>query len=228
MQDWIRRLYDDPQLLLKGHYQRAEDLNLGLGWVYYALTRVIRSQRAVVIGSWRGFVPIVLAKALSDNLEGGRLLFIDPSYADDFWKDPEAVRCYFHGSGLTNIDHRLMTTQQFMETSEYESLQDVGLVFIDGYHSPEQAAIDYAAFEDRMSPDGLILFHDSIWYSTANAYPVKGFVHRVVDFISQLKERDDLQIFDLPFSGGVTMVRKAEIPAQKEGRKAEPWTGSAE
>jgi predicted O-methyltransferase YrrM len=223
MEEWIRQLYQQPEMLKMGHWQRAEDLNLGLGWIYYGLVRVIRPQRVVVIGSWRGFTPMVFAKALADNREGGRLLFVDPSYADDFWRDPETVRSYFARFGLTNIDHRQMTTQQFMETEEYDSLHDVGLVFIDGLHSAEQAAIDYGAFENRMSPYGAILFHDSIWYSAAKVYiPVEGFVHRVVDFITELKKRDDLQVFDLPFAGGVTMVRKAVTPPKPVARSISP------
>jgi hypothetical protein len=62
-----------------GHLQRVEDANLGLGWIYYGLARVIRPKTAVVIGLYRGFVPLVLGKALADNLDGSRVTFLDPS-----------------------------------------------------------------------------------------------------------------------------------------------------
>ena len=52
-----------------GHNQRAEDLNLGLGWLYYGLARLIHPKSAVVIGSYRGFVPLLLGRALRDNVE---------------------------------------------------------------------------------------------------------------------------------------------------------------
>ena len=68
-----------------GHSQSPEDRNLGLGWLYYALGRTLRPKVAVVIGSWRGFVPLVIGKALQDNQIPGELIFIDPSLADDFW-----------------------------------------------------------------------------------------------------------------------------------------------
>ncbi len=86
--DFIRNLLADPDMLRMGHLQRQEDLNLGLGWIYYALGRVIRPTRAVVIGSLRGFAPSVIAKSMQDNAEGGDVVFIDPSYVDGFWTDP--------------------------------------------------------------------------------------------------------------------------------------------
>ena len=59
---WIARVYANPELRRMGHNQRLEDLNLGLGWLYYGFARLVRPARAVVIGSWRGFVPLVIAK----------------------------------------------------------------------------------------------------------------------------------------------------------------------
>ena len=40
-EDFIRNLFSDPEMLRMGHQQRRDDLNLGLGWIYYALGRVI-------------------------------------------------------------------------------------------------------------------------------------------------------------------------------------------
>ena len=39
---WIADLFRHPELLRMGHDQRSEDLNLGLGWLYYGLARVQR------------------------------------------------------------------------------------------------------------------------------------------------------------------------------------------
>ncbi|HYV88013.1 MAG TPA: hypothetical protein VFA91_05510, partial [Candidatus Polarisedimenticolia bacterium] len=47
--DWLAGLMARPSLLLSGHAQRAEDQNLGLGWLYYAFGRILRPRRAVVI-----------------------------------------------------------------------------------------------------------------------------------------------------------------------------------
>src|SRR5262249_32099973 len=122
MLGWIDQLFANPQLLRMGHLQRAEDRNLGLGWMYYALARILRPRTVVVIGSWRGFAALVFGKALGDNLEGGRIVFIDPSLVDDFWKDPDSVRRHFSSYGVDNVEHFRMTTQEFVETEDYRLL----------------------------------------------------------------------------------------------------------
>src|SRR5579864_805485 len=122
MLDFIHKLFEHPDLTKMGHGQRVEDQNLGLGWLYYALARALRPATVVVIGSYRGFVPLVFGKALADNVENGQVLFIDPSLVDDFWKDARAVQDYFAGLGVVNIRHFLMTTQQFTASEAYRAL----------------------------------------------------------------------------------------------------------
>ena len=210
MTDWIAKLLERPDLRGMGHGQQVEDLNLGLGWLYYALARMLRPQVVVVIGSYRGFAPLVFGKALADNLEDGEVYFIEPSLVDDFWKDAETVAAYFAGLGVTNVRHFLMTTQQFVESEAYRSLDSVGIVFVDGYHSEEQARFDYESFEKRLATDGIVLFHDSIRIRSSQMYgPDRIYEHHVKDFIDTLKGDPALQVFDLPFFDGVTMVRKA-------------------
>jgi predicted O-methyltransferase YrrM len=214
MKDWIQTLFESPDLLRMGHHQRAEDANLGLGWLYYALGRILRPAKVVVIGSFRGFAPLIFSKALADNSEGGQVWFIDPSLVDDFWKDPPAVQNFFGGFGASNIEHFLMTTQQFVTTERYRSMGDVGIVFVDGYHSEEQARFDYEAFASHLSPQGIVLFHDSVRVRTSRMYgPDHLYEHRVKCFVDTLKNDSALQVFDLPFADGVTLVRSAGSPA---------------
>lgn len=211
MDEWIAQLFENKELLQMGHCQRLEDLNLGMGWLYYGLTRLIRPEKVVVIGSWRGFSPLIFGKALADNIEGGKVHFIDPSLVDDFWQDPQKVQEHFEDCGIDNISHYKMTTQQFVESEAYRILDNIGLVFIDGLHTAEQARIDYEAFQDRISENGVFLFHDSITISTTNWLysPDNAYERRVVDFIDNLKRNAQLQVLDLPFAKGLTIVRKA-------------------
>jgi predicted O-methyltransferase YrrM len=207
--DWIARLLADEDLLRMGHCQRAEDLNLGMGWLYYGLARLVRPRAVVVIGSLRGFAPLLFAKGLADNVEGGTVLFIDPSHVDDFWKDGDRVREYFAGFGVKNIRHFRMTTQQFTTTGTYRELRDVGLVMIDGYHSREQARFDFEAFAGKLSANGLVLFHDSVEVGTTPIYGRdRVYERRVKFFLDELKSRPDLQVLDLPFAKGLSLVRK--------------------
>lgn len=200
-------------MLRMGHGQRTEDLNLGLGWLYYAVARVVRPATTVVIGSYRGFVPLVLGKAMGDNVEGGQTYFIDPSLVDDFWKNPQSVARHFARFGIHNIRHFQMTTQQFVETETYRTLPPVGIVFVDGYHSEKQARFDYEAFKDRLADNGIMLFHDSVRVRTSKVYgPDQLYEHRVKCFLDALKQDPQVQVFDFPFFDGVTLVRKAAMP----------------
>lgn len=208
---WIGQLFDQPDLLRMGHNQRVDDLNLGLGWLYYGLARILRPRHAVVIGSYRGFVPLVLARAIDDNLEPGVVTLIDPSLVDDFWKDPERVREYVGGFGLENVHHHLMTTQEFVETGTYRDLEEIGLLFIDGYHSEEQARFDYHAFEKLLAPRAIVLLHDSMVHRPSKIYGVDAtYDVRVKDFVDELKRDPGLQVFDVPFGAGLTLVRKVD------------------
>jgi predicted O-methyltransferase YrrM len=214
LNDWIAQLFQDRKLLLMGHAQRQDDLNLGLGWLYYALGRIVRPSCVVVIGSYRGFAPLVFARALADNCEGGVVHFVDPSLVDDFWKDESRAQSHFASFGVTNIVHHPMTTQQFIECDAYRRLSDVGIVFIDGYHSAEQARFDFEAFTDVISPAGMVLFHDSVWQLPSWLYgPGREYLHTVNDFIAELKSRHRWQVLDIPFGDGVTVVRRASVPS---------------
>ncbi len=216
--DWIAHLFEHPDLLRMAHHQRAEDQNLGLGWLYYALGRIVRPRLAVVIGSWRGFVPLVIAKALQDNLESGEVIFIDPSLADDFWKDAVRVKEYFLGFGVANIRHFPMTTQEFVTTSDYRVLPKLGLIFIDGLHTEEQARFDYEAFSGLLEPRGLIMLHDSMIVRPDKVYGAdKAYGMSVKYFVDRLKQDPMLQLLDLPYGRtGLTLLRKLDEDATRD------------
>ncbi|MFO0745793.1 MAG: class I SAM-dependent methyltransferase [Myxococcota bacterium] len=214
MESFIRRLFADPEMLRMGHHQREADLNLGLGWLYYALGRVIRPRHAVVIGSWRGFVPAVIGKALIDNgadpaaTEIGRVTFVDPSLADPFWTDASAVAAHFAGLGAPNVEHHHHTTQSFVATAAYAALDQVGLLMIDGFHTAEQALFDYLAFVDKLSPDACVLVHDSLRERESTFYgDDRPYRHTVTRFVERLAATRGLEVLTLPFGAGLTLVR---------------------
>ena len=212
MKSWIGHLFEYPELTRMGHDQRIEDANLGLGWIYYGLARMLKPQLAVVIGSWRGFVPLVIGKALTDNLEGGTVAFIEPSLVDDFWKEPREVSNWFAQFGVNNVQHYAMTTQQFVESDHYSELGTVGMLFIDGYHSFDQVRLDHESFWPQLADDAIVLFHDSVRVRKSRMYGEdQTYEHRVVDYIDELKRRVDLHVMDLPYGDGVTLVRKASV-----------------
>lgn len=212
-------------MLRMGHAQCRDDLNLGLGWIYYALARVIRPKTAVVIGSWRGFVPAVIGKALKDNSEPGELLFIDPSLVDDFWSDPVRVERHFAALGVPNVRHLRATTQEFVATGAYSQLDEVGMLMVDGHHTAEQARFDYLAFLPKLDPEAIVLFHDSVRRFQSPIYGKDHpYEHTVCLLMDRLRETPGLEVMSLPFDGGLTLVRGrpaslASIEAPFEGSK---------
>jgi predicted O-methyltransferase YrrM len=209
MIDWIDTLFAEPSLLRMGHLQRAADRNLGLGWLYYALGRSLRPRHALVIGSWRGFVPLVVGKALLDNVEDGAVWFVDPSLADEFWADDAAVRDHFAKFDVTNVRHLRMTTQELVASDAYRELPPLGLAFIDGMHTAEQAQIDWEAVEPKLAADAVVCFHDSFNEKRSPMYgPERAYQCSVGRFLDTLRARDDLQMFDLPLGPGLTLVRR--------------------
>lgn len=208
---WIRQLLDDPALRRMGHAQRLEDLNLGLGWIYYGLARAARPRRVVVIGSYRGFTPLVFARALADNGEGGRVTFIDPSLVDDFWRDPQRVQAHFRAYGLDNVDHFCMTTQEFAQSTAWTELGEIDILLVDGYHSEEQARFDHQTFAQQLGIRGYALFHDAVRDRLTNIYgPDKPYHHTVHHYMDTLRRDPAWEVLTLPYGSGLCMVRSAE------------------
>ncbi len=94
-----------------GHHEAPETLNLGFGFLYYALARTLRPKHVVVIGSGFGFSVVCLALGLRDNAKG-QLSFVDPSYSvltdgpfktvggTSQWDEPEKVKRHFARFGV--------------------------------------------------------------------------------------------------------------------------------
>jgi hypothetical protein len=218
MQDWIRELYGFEAFLEMGHGQSAADLNLGLGWIYYGLARALRPRRIVVIGSWRGFVPLVLARALTDNEAESDLVFIDPSLVDDFWSDPARVQAHLARFGGERVRHYRMTTQEFVRTDAYRTLGDIGILFVDGYHTDQQARFDHRAFDPLLGSTGIALFHDSIRPRVSTLYGEgRHYEHSVYRYMDELRSSGAYQVFDIPMASGLTLVQRLppEAPPQE-------------
>lgn len=207
--NWVNQFLSHPEFLEMGHAQSKSDNNLGLGWIYYALARVNKPKNAICIGSWRGFVPMLIAKAIKDNQNDGQLIFIDPSLADDFWRTPSKVNAWFEKFELSNIHHHLKTTQQFIESQDYQQIASVDFLFIDGYHTAEQAKLDFEAFEKLLSDDAFVLFHDSIRPYESGIYGEDSkYTHTVYQYMAEFKKRNDFQFIEFEQGSGVSVFKK--------------------
>jgi len=212
LNQWIARLFIDPDLAGMGHAQGVSDQNLGLGWIYYGLARLIRPRRIVVIGSYRGFAPMVFGRALVDNDEGGRVIFIDPSLVDDFWADRDAVAAHFAAHGLNNIDHYQMTTQEFAASDVRQDLGEIGILMVDGYHTEEQARFDHTTFSHQLAVNSFVLFHDSVRERISRIYgPDRPYTHTVTRYVDELRANPEWQVLDIHEGDGLSLVRRAGL-----------------
>ena len=69
-----------------GQFEQSRDIaidqaDLGFGFIYYALARVLKPEQVVVVGSYRGFSVVCTALGLIHNRKG-RLHFIDAAVVD--------------------------------------------------------------------------------------------------------------------------------------------------
>ncbi len=152
---------------------------------------------------------MVLAKGLMDNAEDGRVTFIDPSMVDDFWSDAEKTKSWFTSFGLDNIDHYRCTTQEFVQTEAYKQLPSLGVIFVDGFHSAEQARFDHEAFMHLLEPNGCVFFHDGVRKKNSEIYGSdRAYVHTVCDYIEELRLSPELQVYDFSLADGVAMVSR--------------------
>jgi len=165
-----------------------DDRNLGFGHIFYALTRVLRPRRVLVIGSKAGFSVICFAVALKDNagvgiesvgcyetavLENrlGALQFIDPSLDEakgeeahwhgiGFWNDPAAVEAHWKRFGVADVvQHHKCTSAEFLANTP-PAAGEIDILYIDGDHSYAGFLHDFTAFYPFLRKDALVLAHD--------------------------------------------------------------------
>jgi hypothetical protein len=110
-----------------------------------------------------------------------------------------------------------MTTQDFVTTDDYRRLERVGLVFIDGLHTEQQASFDYGAFAPLLEPRGFVLLHDSMIVRPDKVYGnEKAYGMSVKLFVDRLKQDPLLQLLDIPFGHtGLTLLRKQDEEASR-------------
>src|SRR5215831_1304845 len=198
-----------------GHHEDPEQLNLGFGFIYYALVRALRPKHVLVIGSGYGFSVACLGLGLKDNGRG-QLTFVDPSYSVfrhgpfrtvgglSNWDDPDQVRAHFDRFGIAGlVTHYKMTSRELFSTYDALELGPIDLAFIDGSHAFADVRQDFLNVMRRARRNSYVLLHDT------NIY-VREFVRHagVKRWLTQMERYPDyFQLVDFPFSSGVAIVR---------------------
>lgn len=188
--------------------EAVEKCDLGLGLIYYALTRTLKPRKVVAVGSLRGFSVVCIALALEDN-NIGTVDFIDAAKVDDFWTNEEAVRRHFaefHVLGRVNVN--VKTTASYLaDRSRAEPFVD--LLFIDGDHTRGGVRFDHEGLGRLVIPGGYVAFHDS--YAAG-----VGFTEwEVADYLGSLHQ-SLYEIFTLEIGQGLTILRKLPVDSRQQ------------
>ena len=211
-----------------GHNEDRERLNLGFGFIYYALARVLKPNHVLVIGSGYGFSVVCLALGLKDNGRG-RLTFVDPSYdvlkdgpfktvgGRGYWNDPEEVDRHFRRFGVEDrITHYKLSNKEFFPRFESLGLPAVDLAFLDGNHAFENVRYDFLHTLSHSKKNTYVLLHDSNIY--LREIIGNSGVRRWLNFIK--REKEIFRMIDFPFASGLAIVRIMQGDAWK---CFQPW-----
>ena len=206
-----------------GHHEDAASLNLGFGFLYYAMGRIVRPKLAIVLGSQRGFSAICIALAMHDNANGGKLILVDAGYDDKtdgpdlghggigFWRDPDEVgRLLDHFEVRDVMEVRVLRTSEFAALYEKQKMPPVELLMIDADHSFEGFKYDFERYSQFLRSGGLILCHDT---EVEEGYASRPF--GVGRYLKQvIQQNPEYEAVSLPVWPGVGIVRKCGRPAK--------------
>jgi predicted O-methyltransferase YrrM len=193
------------------------DLNLGFGFLYYAMGRIVRPKLSIVLGSQRGFSAICIALAMRDNANGGKLILVDAGYDDKtdgpdrghggigFWRDPDEVGRLLDRFEVRDVmEVRVLRTSEFAALYEKQKMPPVELLMIDADHSFEGFKYDFERYSQFLRSGGLILCHDT---EVEEGYASRPFgVGRYLKEVMQ--QNPEYEAVSLPVWPGVGIVRK--------------------
>lgn len=191
--------------------QRESLHDLGFGWVYLGLARLLQPQKALVIGSGRGFAAACIGLGMKSRPEA-QVTLVDPGYrdwaveggtdkADGFWENEvQAVQHFQAHLGLSNVKLlRMQSDEAFLRFAAEPVRFD--LILIDGEHSYIQALADLRHAEQCLNTGGIILAHDSCcpqWPGVALALEALTIACPWLETLS------------LPCYPGLTLIKKRE------------------
>jgi GT2 family glycosyltransferase len=154
------------------------------------LVKALRPNTLVELGTHSGNSYFGFCQAMAAFVPGGR------AYAVDTWVGDEHAGTYeedvFAGVSAFNQEHfgqfstLLRTT--FDDARAYFPQGQVDLLHIDGMHSYEAVRHDFEAWQDALSPGGVVVFHDTnvrerdfgvwrFWNEVRQQYPAFEFDH---------------------------------------------------
>ncbi len=174
--------------MISGHLQ---------GQVLTMLSKMIRPQFILEIGTFTGYSAICLAKGLQEN---GKLITLE---IDDELES--FAKKYFEKAGiLQKIDQRIGAALEIIPTLN----ETFDLVFIDA-HKPEYPAYYNAVF-DKVKNGGYIIADNTLWSGKVLEKPAEDDFQTlgIIEFNSMIKNDDRVEKVILLLRDGMTVIRK--------------------
>lgn len=174
--------------MISGHLQ---------GQVLTMLSKMIRPQFILEIGTFTGYSAICLAKGLHEN---GKLITIE---IDD---ELESIaKRYFEKAGIQyKTEQRIGAALEIIPTLT----QTFDLVFIDA-HKPEYPAYYSAVFE-KVRNGGFIIADNTLWSGKVLEKPAEDDLQTrgIIEFNTMIKYDERVEKVIFPLRDGMTIIRK--------------------
>ncbi len=174
--------------MISGHLQ---------GQVLTLLSKMIRPEKILEIGTFTGYSAICLAKGLKEN---GKLITIE---IDDELENMAGK--YFEKAGIQHkTEQRIGPALEIIPTLNLT----FDLVFIDA-HKPEYPAY-YKAIFDKVKPGGYIIADNTLWSGKVLEVPAEDDYQTrgILEFNAMIKNDDRVEKVILPLRDGMTVIRK--------------------
>ncbi len=154
------------------------------------IVEVLRPRIFVELGTHSGNSYSAFAQAIQQLKNGGKCFAIDTWKGDEQagFYDEEVFRDFsrYHDAHFTSFSRLIRST--FDQALEHFSDRSIDLLHIDGLHTYEAVKHDFESWLPKMSPRGIVLFHDinvrekrfgvwKFWSELVNQYPHFGFDH---------------------------------------------------
>ena len=181
----------------------------GLGessYILYGLTRSMKPEVCVEIGSARGRSACFIGMALKENGRG-KLYAIDPHTRTE-WNDNESVHTYDimrQNLKTLGVTEEVEIIRQTSEQAAKSWHKPIDLIFIDGDHSYAGVKRDWELFVPHVRDFGVVIFHDTLW--ELNPDPVWSRVDMgVPTFVEELREQG-FPVVTVDRDHGVSLVQ---------------------
>lgn len=172
--------------MLSGHLQ---------GRVLAMISKMIKPQLILEIGTYTGYSAICLAEGISP---GGKLITIDINEELE-----DRVRGYFNEAGISDcIDYRIGDARQIIPTLP----ASIDLVFIDA--DKESYTHYFELVIDKVVPGGFILADNVLWSGKVLADKPDKDTRAIMEFNEKVNSDPRVENVLLPIRDGIMILRK--------------------